>query len=124
MANPSNRERIENRGNKIGDSGRASERRVAADLRGELTPASGAMASAKGDVRRGAFLIESKATTKQSIGVKLRWLAKITIEAQAVEKIPALAIQFLAGEAGHSRRGGDWVAIPRYIFDELTDEDE
>ena len=85
---------------------------------GQTTPASGALAGAKGDLVWDAFLLESKATSGASLRLLYSWLVKITNEAQARGKHPALTVQFIEGEAGHSRVDGDWVMIPRWVFEE------
>lgn len=62
------------------------EKRVARLQGGRVTPASGALSGAKGDVRqRGRHRIECKYTTKKSYSIKLDELLKIEGEASAGE---------------------------------------
>lgn len=114
------------RGNKT-EHGRKAEKSVAAQLRAKLTPASGALDSAKGDMVMPSsngtrFRIESKATERDSMAVKLDWLLKIREEALATGCEPALAISFVQG-SGAARDGGQWVAIPLRLFKEVFGED-
>lgn len=107
-------------GRNIGHNGRVSERKTAKRMGGVLTPASGAMSGAKGDIKKGKFLIEAKATKNDSMSVKKEWLCKIYQEALEQGKEPALSIVF-TDEAGNSGRRDRWVAIPEALFLELTD---
>ena len=56
----------------IGKTGRQAEKNLARRLGAGLTPASGA-AGAKGDMVVGAWLVEAKSTTGDSLGVKYEW---------------------------------------------------
>lgn len=103
---------------RLGRHGQYAERKAASRLKGQLTPASGAKVGAKGDIRKGAFLIESKATNKESLSLKRAWLDKISKEALDTGKDPALIIQFVDG-LGHTSRGSSWVCIPERVFHEL-----
>lgn len=87
---------------------------------------------AKGDVtqrnRKGEahspdrFLIEAKQTIHGSLSVKAEWLEKISQEARAAGKEPALAIQIQGVEdPGCSK---DWIAMPLYVFRRLFGGDE
>ncbi len=100
----------------IGRTGILAEQRTARELGAKLRPASGAMASAKGDMITDRFLIEAKSTVNSSLGVKLDWLLKIGEEARRAGKAPALAINFTTGD-GRSRE--QWVAVPMYVWKEL-----
>lgn len=102
---------------KIGSSGRKSEKRLAKEMGGRLRPASGAMAGVKGDIARGDVLLEAKSTTRDSLGVKYEWLAKISREAVAENKTPALAVSFV-DTSGKAFPHGDWVMVPRRVFEE------
>ena len=104
---------------RIGSSGRKSEKRLARDLGAKERPASGAMAGAKGDMALGDVLLEAKSTTQTTMALKLDWLVKIGAEARAEGRTPALAISFVRPD-GHPQIDGDWVAIPMYLFKELT----
>lgn len=105
--------------------GKRFEKKAAQSLAARLTPASGAMAGAKGDmvVPRAAakFLLESKSTTSVSLSIKLEWLTKITSEAVSMGMSPALLIGFVTPEGKplpHCE--SEWVAVPKQLFLELT----
>lgn len=102
--------------------GRLSERRVARVLGARQTPASGALCGAKGDAtlecKDYRFRIESKATANKSLGVKYEWLEKITKEALETNRLPALTVSFVT-PGGVECSNGDWVMIPRYLFQEV-----
>ena len=100
--------------------GQKAERRAAKRLGGRLTPASGAIDGAKGDIVKRLFLIESKATQKLSLALKLEWLAKIAKEALDAQRDPAVAIQFVDSQ-GRSALGGRWVLIPERVFNEISE---
>jgi hypothetical protein len=103
---------------KIGDAGRKSEKKVASRLNARMTPNSGAKKGAKGDMSTRDWLIEAKATEKDSMSVQLDWLAKITGEASQDHKTPALTVTFVTGD-GKPRKRGKWVMIPEHVFEEL-----
>jgi hypothetical protein len=100
--------------------GDKAEKRTAKRLGGQLTPASGALLGAKGDIQLPGVLMENKATSKGSMSLKLDWLLKITQEALEKRKTPALAIQFVT-ENGEPIRGGNWVMVPEYTYNELKE---
>lgn len=116
-------DRIAKRG--IGGSGRRSEKRVALDLGARLTPASGAMAGAKGDsvLETSAIncRIEKKSTVHQTMKLEREWLAKITQEALTHGQVPALVISFVNPDGSpQMKQNSDWVMIPKESFIELT----
>lgn len=100
--------------------GQLAEKRAARRLGGRQTPASGALSGAKGDIRKGQFLIESKATKHNSLVVQLEWLDKISKEALDAGQTPALLIQFVDA-VGNPWRGSGWVLIPERTFAELCE---
>ncbi len=104
----------------VGGAGPAAEKRLAKRLGGRQTPASGAMVGAKGDVMLPAMLMEAKSTVRDSLALKLDWLAKIAGEARAQGKVPALAVVFATGD-GRPRPDGAWVLMPEAAFRELTE---
>jgi hypothetical protein len=109
----------------IGDTGRASEKRVARSMGGRLQPASGAVDGHKGDFklkRRMKFLAEAKSTTGDTLKLDLGWLMKITSEALAQRAKPMLVVSFTTPEGKLRGLKEDWVCIPRHVFDELTEE--
>lgn len=103
-----------------GHSGRVSEKKVAQRIGGQLTPASGAKQEAKGDIRKGDFLIEAKSTKAESLILKKEWLLKIYQEALEVSKNPACAISF-TDDSGKSEKRERWVMVPEHIWQELVD---
>lgn len=103
-----------------GDHGERSERRLAKTLRANLTPASGAMRGAKGDFLRKDLMMEAKSTIHASLSVELGWLVKVSEEALAVGKLPALTMSFVRPD-GKSKPHGDWVAVPLHVFEALTE---
>ena len=102
----------------VGAAGVASEQRLAKRLGGRQTPASGAMAGAKGDVELPGVLLEAKSTTADSMSLKLDWLAKIAAEARAAGKQPALAVTFVTGD-GRPRPNGSWIMVSEQAWREL-----
>lgn len=103
--------------------GRISEKRVAKSLAAMLTPNSGALASAKGDMKRGKkkpYVVEAKSTVHTTLSIDLGWLVKIAVEALSLGKTPALTISFVTPE-GKAKPRGEWVLIPLYDFRELID---
>ena len=101
---------------RIGDAGRASEKKLIQELGGRGRPASGALAGAKGDIDLGTILMEAKSTVKDSLSLKLDWLAKITAEARSEGKTAALAITFTRPD-GNTVPNGAWVLVPRYVWE-------
>lgn len=99
--------------------GQQAEKRAARRLGGRQTPASGALEGAKGDIRRGKFLLESKATRKRSMSVQLAWLEKISKEALDAGLDPGVVLQFV-DSTGRSYPAGRWVLVPERVFEELT----
>lgn len=77
----------------MSDKSRDQERRLAREIGGSPTPASGAFWSRKGDVRSAAFLVEAKRTDKSSISIKRDVWDKIRREALLDGRIPVLALQ-------------------------------
>lgn len=103
------------------DHGTTSEKRVGKDLGARLTPASGAMSGAKGDMVLPTLLVEAKATIKSSISIQYSWLVKIMTEALNTNRQPAVTISFVDPQ-GKPLHVGDWVMIPKTLFRELTDD--
>jgi Holliday junction resolvase len=98
------------------------EERIADHVNGRRQPGSGASDYAKGDVKASNFLIECKMTGKASIRVTGHWLAKITKEAMAAGKEPALAIEIAGHDDPVLER--DWVMVPMSVFKRFADESE
>lgn len=104
-----------------GSHGTVSEKKVAKSVGGRLTPASGSMHGAKGDVRVADFLLEAKSTSDQTMRVELHWLQKISHEALSIGKTPALSIRFVNPD-GTPKKGGSFVAIPEWVFSSLVND--
>ena len=83
------------------------------------TRGSGSQRGHKGDIKGDGFLIESKATSHKSLGVKLEWLRKIAKEALAQNSVPALAVQFVDSE-GEAVHMGSWIMVPETSFREFS----
>lgn len=105
----------------VGHNGRVAETKLAKRIGAKLTPASGAMTGAKGDMKRGNFLIESKATQNESMSLKRDWLLKINIEALETGKLPALAVIF-TNESGKSEPRDRWIMLKETDFIELVSD--
>ena len=87
------------------------EKRIATELGGRLTPASGA-GPIKGDVQTDDYIIEAKTTTKKSYAVTTTTLKKLEQQSHLQSKKPALFIQFEESPLMNS----EWVLIPREDF--------
>lgn len=102
----------------------AQERRIARGLKGGHRQAgSGASVYARGDVKAPEFLIECKLTAAGSLRVESAWLAKITRQALASGKLPALAIEIQGGEEDRLLER-DWICVPQSVFKKLTEGDD
>lgn len=110
--------RIESRGKS--SHGKASEKKLAKSIGARLTPASGAIDSAKGDMKVGEFLIESKSTIHESIKLDRDFFLKIAHEARFSGKVPALSVSFVNGD-GSPRKEGEWVCLPLSVFKTIAD---
>ncbi len=88
---------------------------------GTPTPGSGALAGAKGDVRKGDFLLENKSSQSDSFSVKKDHLHKIYQEALESAKTPGLCFQFVS-PTGVSQKKDRWVCIPETVFQDLIGE--
>lgn len=108
-----------------GHHGRKAEGNLAKRLQGSQQPGSGAIAGAKGDVKKDtpsfSFLIESKATKSESMSLKQDWLLKIYQEALEVGRTPALALSFTR-ENGSSEKRDRWVMVPEHVFQQLIED--
>lgn len=93
------------------------EFRVAGEVGGRRQPGSGSSKYAKGDVKQHDFLIECKSTQHHSLSVKQAWLKKISHEALALQKEPALSIEIHGDKDTITER--DWIMIPLRVFKSL-----
>lgn len=92
------------------------EKRLAKRLGGRTQKGSGSVTFHKGDVKSTELLVEAKQTVKASMSVKREWLEKISREAMAYNKVPALALEFV----GIARLvDKDWIAVPASFFEAL-----
>lgn len=110
--------RLENRG-KV-SHGKASEKKLAKIIGARLTPASGALAESKGDMKTAEFLIEAKSTIHNSITLDRDFFLKISHEAKFTGKTPALTISFVNGD-GSPKRDGEWVCLPINFLKNIID---
>jgi len=94
------------------------ERSLAARLGGRTQKGSGSCRFHKGDVKTVELLLEAKQTSKESLSVKKAWLEKISREAMAYNKVPALAFGFTDIAKLVEK---DWIAVPASFFAELME---
>lgn len=94
---------------KVKKKSQKQEKRVAKSLGGKVQKGSGSVPFHKGDIKTTELLVEAKRTDKDSMSVKKEWFEKVTREAMAYNKIPALSIEFENTERYVSK---DWVAVP------------
>ena len=102
----------------------AQEQRVAACSGGKRVSGSGASLYARGDVRTPDFLIEAKQTEKESIRITWAWLKKITQQALAAQRLPALAFEVRSQEPRDLLAESEWVAVPMSVWQQLMDKKE
>lgn len=77
------------------------------------------MRGAKGDAATKEYLLEMKSTTAQSIALQVGWLSKISQEAIAQSKTPALVISFVLPDGKpQMKTNAEWVCVPRHVFEE------
>ena len=93
------------------------EDRIAKKFNGHKQAGSGASDYAKSDVKLDKFMIEAKTTSHASMSIKKEWLAKITAEATAVQKYPAMSIE-IGGNPDPLTEDG-WMIIPESVFKKL-----
>lgn len=99
------------------------EDRLAEVMGGLRLPRSGGLSPSKwtqrhtagGDISTKEFLIEHKATSRQSLGLKKVWLEKVSEGAKRVMKHPALVVTFDQDQPSPQ----DWVLIPMSVFEKL-----
>lgn len=95
------------------------EREVAARFDARVQPASGALPSAKGDVRkRGALRIEAKFTEHETFALPLAALTKVEQECLGLEK-PVLVVDFV--EKGTRKLRASYAVVPSDHLKELLD---
>lgn len=101
--------------------GSLSERRLAKETGARLTPASGALVGHKSDAvdHTGTMRLEYKSTTNHTMALERAWLEKITAEALRQGQTPALVISFVRPDGKPVVANAEWVAIPRWKYEEL-----
>lgn len=104
-------------------AGLKAEAKTGKRLGGKVHAGSGAIKGYKGDITLGQFLIENKSSRLDSMGLKRLWLEKIRAEALAVNKFPALAIQFTNSEGTTASEAGRWIAVPEHVFQLLLEKE-
>lgn len=101
------------------DHGKLFEARVAPKLGARLRPNSGAMVGAKGDMTVRDWLVEAKTTTSKTLPLELGWMVKITEEALASGKTPAIMVSFvLPSGRPVPNCESTWVCMPLQVFEE------
>jgi len=108
---------------KIGKSKNTSDKDTVLDqesnagrlVGGKRHRGSGSSPWKKSDASGPKFQVECKQTGAESLRVTEDWLKKITLEATACGKEPALHVRFLKSQS-------DWVMIPAYVFKRLIQE--
>lgn len=91
------------------------EKRLAEKIGGQVTAASGAFWSRKGDVRNSRMLIEHKWTGKKSFSLKADVLRKILLEATLAGRLPVLGIHL---------DGNDYVVLTEDDFLDLIGDND
>jgi len=90
--------------------GKKQEQKIAEETGARRVPNSGAIDGLKGDLVHGDFLIESKATDKNSLTVSAATLRKIREEAAGRAKIPAMRIRI---------QDEEWYIVPKQIWEAI-----
>jgi Holliday junction resolvase len=102
-------------------SPRAQEERVARAAGGRRVPGSGASPFARGDAKSAHYLIECKQTEHDSIRVTWAWLEKITRQALAAGRRPALAIELRCKGARDPLVPTEWVMVSQADWQRLQE---
>lgn len=100
----------------------AQEAEIADRYGGSVQRGSGATERHKGDVVTRDFLIEAKTKMDdgaRSMTVKAEWLEKITAQASAVGKDPAIEIRIPGAQGLGVEK--DWVMVPASVFQRLIE---
>lgn len=108
---------------KAGNSGGRAETKHAKKIGAKLTPVSGALRGAKGDMILGAqvmpVMVEVKSTQADQLALKYGWLRKVAEEARLQNKTPALSVLFTMN-SGETREYGSWTMVPTDVFQRLV----
>lgn len=100
----------------------AQEQRTADLMGGRRQRGSGASVYARGDVKSDQFLIENKQTAAASLRITWEWLKKITAQALANDRLPALFFELRCQSPRDLTVESEWVAIPLSVWRRLTEE--
>lgn len=92
---------------------------TATALGGKVQKGSGAGEYQKADVKTVELLVENKATSHASMSVKGAWLTKVTKEATAEGRDPALAIEI--GAIKDPLTENRWIAVPESVMARLLE---
>lgn len=106
----------EKMGSKSGRLPKKQERKLAQSLKGHRQPGSGCLPQAKGDVVTDLgldLMIECKETEDNSIRLQGVWLEKISREATAQNRWPALQLTI---HGLKDRTANEWMAVPMPLF--------
>lgn len=98
---------------------RGAEVKLAKRLGMKLVPSSGSGIH-KSDMVNEMVRLEAKSTAKGSFNLKLSDLHKISREAAETNRAPSFAVTFV-DERGDPKRGGKWVVLPEWVFQDLVD---
>jgi hypothetical protein len=101
---------------------RRQEERIAEVTGGRRVPGSGASLYARGDVKDDQYLWECKQTKHASLRVTWDWLAKITRQALAAGKRPALAIELRCQAPTDRMVETQWVVVPLSEWRRIQEE--
>lgn len=106
--------------------GGKAEKLLARRLGGRRVPGSGNQDHSKADVvtsggtiSESGFVVEAKSTIHGSLYIQLDWLVKVTREALAISKRPALSVLFVTAD-GRPKVNGKWVMIPEDVWVDLV----
>lgn len=106
--------------NRVQRHGQKAEKRTAKRFGVVSRAGSGSVDGFKGDFEVRNFLVENKTTEYRSISLKYDWLHKISKEALAENKEPALALQFVDRDGKPIAKDAAWIMIPERVFNEMS----
>jgi hypothetical protein len=86
---------------------------------GKRHAGSGSIKTYKSDASSEFWRIECKQTEKDSMGLKVQWLEKITREALSTNKKPMMHLRFQNTAVDVAK---DWILMPEWVFKALCEE--
>ena len=95
----------------------AHEQDLADRLEGVRQPLSGAILGSKGDIKLDRFLLDSKETNADTLGVSRTDIVKINREACGERKEPGLVLTWNRMAEGCPK---EWVMIPLEVFQKMV----